>query len=53
MTTDWRLYEMLTKETWRHGDEPTIIYKITVKHGDREVVIPLPSGAEVKVAKAQ
>jgi DnaJ-class molecular chaperone len=22
MTTDWRLYEMLTKDTWRPGDEP-------------------------------
>lgn len=47
MTTDWRLYAMLTKADWRPGDEPTIRNKITIRHGDRDVVIPLPPDAEV------
>lgn len=51
MTTDWRIYEMLTKADWRPGDEPTIRNKVTIKHGDREIVIPLPPGATVEVPR--
>jgi hypothetical protein len=47
MTTDWRIYEMLTKETWRQGDEPEIVNKLTIRHGDYEIVVPLPAGATV------
>ena len=47
MTTDWRLYEMLTREGWRPGDEPPIRNKITVEFEGHEIVLPLPEGAKV------
>jgi hypothetical protein len=45
ITTDWRLYEMLTKEEWRAGDEPVVVNKIIVTHNGRTIEIPLPSDA--------
>lgn len=49
MTTDWRIYEMLTKADWRPGDEPKIVNKVTIRYEGREIVIPLPAGAVVDV----
>ena len=48
MTTDWRLYEMLTHADWRPGDEPKIVNSITIRHEGRVIVVPLPADAEVK-----
>lgn len=31
MNTDWRIYESLTHEDWRPGDEPTIRKSIVVR----------------------
>ena len=48
-TTDWRLYEMLTKAEWRPGDEPIITSSVEVTFDGRRYVVPLPSGSKVKV----
>lgn len=45
--TDWRLYEMLTKEDWRPGDEPPIQNKVTISYYGKTIVLPLPPGAEI------
>ena len=53
MTTDWSLYGVLAKADWRPVDAPTITNKITIKHGGREIVIPLPDDAEVLELQAE
>lgn len=51
MTTDWRSYEMLTKEDWRPGDEPEIRLAVTVEYRGKKVVIPLPADASVSISQ--
>jgi hypothetical protein len=49
MNIDWRLYESLTRESWRIGDEPEIKNHILVTFDNKRVMIPVPFGAEVSV----
>ena len=48
-TQDWRPYQMLTRDDWRHGDEPEIRAGIHVEYEGKEVTIPLPKGAVIRI----
>ena len=51
MTTDWRPYELLTKEDWRQGDEPEIRLAVTVEYRGSKIIIPLPDDASVSISQ--